>query len=94
MKQFYQLRQNCPCFDWPMLKRVAPSGTIMRNCYAEIYDGNTTFSRQFGTYPLIVGVKGRLELKKFYDLEIMGHMLRSITGKVAVKEKALDQITA
>ena len=86
-----EIRQK---IDWPMLKRVAPSGTIMRNCYAEIYDGNTTFCRQFGTYPLIVGVKGRLELKKFYDLEITGHMLRSITGKVAAKEKILGPIAS
>ena len=69
--------------DWPMLKRVVPSGTVLKDCYAEIYDGKTTFCRQFGTYPLIVGVKGRLQLKKFYDLEITGHMLRSITGRVA-----------
>ena len=75
-----EIRQK---IDFPMLQRIAPSGIILKNCYAEIYDGNTTFCRQFGTYPLIVGVKGRLELKKFYDLEITGHMLRSITGKVA-----------
>jgi radical SAM superfamily enzyme with C-terminal helix-hairpin-helix motif len=68
--------------DWPMLQRIAPKGTILKSCYSEIYDGNTTFCRQFGTYPLIVGVKGRLELKKFYNLEITGHMLRSLTGKV------------
>tara|TARA_Y100000310_G_scaffold341787_1_gene442102 strand:- start:4685 stop:6154 length:1470 start_codon:yes stop_codon:yes gene_type:complete len=72
--------------DWPMLQRVAPKGTILRNCYAEIYDGNTTFCRQFGTYPLIVGVKGRLELKKFYDFEIIGHMLRSLVGKVTTEK--------
>jgi len=72
--------------DWPMLQRVVPKDIVLRNCYAEIYDGNTTFCRQFGTYPLIVGVKGRLELKKFYNLEITGHMLRSLTGKVVVKE--------
>ncbi len=67
--------------------RLIPNGTVLTNCYAEIYDGNTTFCRQFGTYPIIVGVKGRLELKKFYDLEITGHMLRSITGKVVVKRE-------
>jgi len=77
-----EIRQK---IDWPMLQRVVPKGNILRDCYAEIYDGNTTFCRQFGTYPLIVGVKGRLELKKFYDLEIIGHMLRSITGKVVGK---------
>jgi len=83
-KKFYwkwrnEIRQK---IDYPMLSRVAPKGTIFRNCYAEIYDGNTTFCRQFGTYPLIVGVKGRLPLKQFYDLKITGHMLRSITGVV------------
>lgn len=79
-----EIRQK---IDWPMLKRVIPNGTVLTNCYAEIYDGNTTFCRQFGTYPLIVGVKGRLELKKFYDVEVTGHMLRSVTGKVAVERK-------
>ena len=78
------IRQN---IDWPMLQRIAPSGTVLKDCYAEIYDGNTTFCRQFGTYPLIVGVKGRLELKKFYDLEVTSHMLRSLVGKVAKKEE-------
>ncbi len=83
-KKFYwkwrnDIRQN---IDFPMLQRIAPKGTVMKNCYAEIYDGNTTFCRQFGTYPLIVGVKGRLPLKKFYDLKITNYMLRSITGVV------------
>ncbi|MCH8066963.1 MAG: radical SAM protein [Nanoarchaeota archaeon] len=84
-----EIRQK---IDWPMLQRIVPKDTVLRNCYAEIYDGNTTFCRQFGTYPLIVGVKGRLELKKFYDLEITGHMLRSLTGKVVVKKEVLEQI--
>ena len=82
-----EIRQK---IDWPMLQRIVPSGTVLTNCYAEIYDGMTTFCRQFGTYPLIVGVKGRLELKKFYDLEITGHMLRSITGKVVVKREVIE----
>ena len=73
------IRQN---IDWPMLQRVVPKGSVLKDCYAEIYDGNTTFCRQFGTYPLIVGVKGRLELKKFYNLGITKHMLRSLTGNV------------
>ena len=81
-----EIRQK---IDWPMLQRIVPKGTVLRDCYAEIYDGNTTFCRKFGTYPLIVGVKGRLELKKFYDLEITGHMLRSLIGKVAVNKSPL-----
>jgi len=74
-----EIRQK---IDYPMLQRITPQGTVLANCYAEIYDGNTTFCRQFGTYPLIVGVKGRLPLKRFYGLKITGHMLRSITGTV------------
>lgn len=77
-----EIRQK---IDWPMLQRVIPSGTVLTNCYAEVYDGNTTFCRQFGTYPITVGVKGRLELKRFYDIEVTGHMLRSITGKAVGK---------
>ncbi|HJN56521.1 MAG TPA: radical SAM protein [Candidatus Woesearchaeota archaeon] len=75
-----QIRQE---IDWPMLKRLAPKQTIIKGCYAEIYDGNTTFLRQIGTYPLIIGVKERLELKKPYNIEITGHMLRSLVGKVS-----------
>jgi len=73
------IRQN---IDLPMLKKLVPSGTVLKNVRAEIYDGNTTFCRQIGSYPLIVGVKERLELGKFYDLKIIGHMLRSVTGVV------------
>lgn len=74
-----QIRQE---IDFPMLKKIVPAGTILKDCYAEIYDGNTTFMRQFGTYPLIVGVKRRYPLKQFYSVKITGHMLRSLTGEV------------
>ncbi len=68
--------------DFPMLQRLVPAGSELKNARMEIYDGNTTFGRQIGTYPLIVGVKERLELKKFYDVEVVGHMLRSVIAKV------------
>jgi len=71
--------------DNPMLKKLAPTGVVMKDVIMEIYDGNTTFGRQIGTYPLIIGVKGRIELGRFYDIKVTGHMLRSITGEV-VKE--------
>jgi radical SAM superfamily enzyme with C-terminal helix-hairpin-helix motif len=74
-----QIRQE---IDFPMLKKVMPEGTILKDVYAEIYDGNTTFMRQFGTYPLIVGVKGRYPLKEFYNLRIKDHMLRSLVGEI------------
>jgi len=69
--------------DFPMLKKLVPIGSVMKDVRMEIYDGKTTFGRQVGTYPLIVGIqKQRLELKKFYDIKITGHMLRSVVGEV------------
>ncbi|RLF92081.1 radical SAM protein [Thermococci archaeon] len=66
--------------DLPMLKRVVPVGTILRDVRMEVYDGDITFGRQFGSYPLIVGVPKRLELDKYYDVMIVDHRLRSVTG--------------
>ncbi|MCM2324874.1 MAG: radical SAM protein [Candidatus Woesearchaeota archaeon] len=80
------IRQN---IDFPMLKRLVPEGTIMRDVYSEIYDGKTTFARQIGTYPLIIGIKERLPLKKFYDVKITSHMLRSVTGVVVDEGRSL-----
>jgi len=74
-----EIRQK---IDYEMLKKLVPVGSVLKGVRAEIYDGNTTFLRQVGTYPLIVGVKGRVSLDKFYDLKIIGHQLRSITGEV------------
>lgn len=78
-----QIRQD---IDFPMLKRLVPEGTMLKNVRMEIYDGKTTFGRQFGTYPLIVGVKKRLELGEYYTVRVKGHMLRSITAEVLEKE--------
>ncbi|MBI2112372.1 radical SAM protein [Candidatus Woesearchaeota archaeon] len=50
--------------DFPMLKLLLPAGTILHDVYTEIYDGKTTFCRQYGTYPLVIGVKGRIPLKQ------------------------------
>lgn len=68
--------------DFPMLQRLVPKGTIFKDVRMEVHDGNTTFGRQFGTYPLVVGVKKRLELGKYYNIRIIGHMLRSVVGEV------------
>ncbi|MFH1641667.1 MAG: radical SAM protein [Nanoarchaeota archaeon] len=69
--------------DYEMLKRLVPVGRILKDVRMEIYDGNTTFGRQMGTYPLIVGVKKRLPLKTFNDVKVIGHMLRSVVGEIA-----------
>lgn len=66
--------------DLPMLRRVVPAGTVLTGVRTEIYDGKTTFGRQVGTYPLVVGIKGRLGLDRSIDVSVTDHMLRSVTA--------------
>jgi len=73
------IRQN---IDSPMLKKLVPKGTILKDIRAEIYEGKTTFGRQIGTYPLIIGIKKRISLKKFYNIKVKDHMLRSVVGEI------------
>jgi len=74
-----EIRQK---IDFPMLQKILPVGTILSEVYTEMYDGKTTFCRQYGTYPLIIGVKGRIPLKKKIKVKVVDHMLRSIVGEV------------
>ena len=64
-----------------MLKKLVPKGTIIKGVRTEIYDGKTTFARQIGTYPLIIGIKKRIELNKFIDVRVTDHMLRSVVAE-------------
>ncbi|NVM52960.1 MAG: radical SAM protein [Candidatus Helarchaeota archaeon] len=73
-----EIRQQ---IDAPMLKNLLPVGTILKGIRTETYDGNTTFGRQIGTYPLIVGVKERIKLDEFIDVKVTAHMLRSVVAE-------------
>lgn len=68
--------------DYEILKKLVPIGTILKNIKIEIYDGNTSFGRQYGTYPLVIGIKKRLNIGEEYNIKVTGHMLRSIVGEV------------
>jgi radical SAM superfamily enzyme with C-terminal helix-hairpin-helix motif len=74
-----EIRQK---IDAPMLKKLLPVGTVLRKVFTEIHDGKTTFGRQLGTYPLIVGIKKQIPLGRFVDVRITGHMLRSVVGEI------------
>ena len=83
-KQYYwkwrnEIRQKV---DEPMLHKILPTGTILTDVFTEMYDGKTTFCRQMGTYPLIIGVKGRFPLKKRVKVKVTNYMLRSIVGEI------------
>ena len=71
--------------DLPMLRRTIPAGTVLKNVYTEVCEvsqnGNpVTFARQFGTYPILVGIPGTHETGVFRDLLVTGHGYRSITA--------------
>ena len=72
-----RVRKN---IDLPMLRRVVPEGTILRDVMCEIQEKEITFGRQLGSYPLLVGIPAFLPLRKVTDVTVTGHGMRSITG--------------
>ncbi len=66
--------------DRPMLVRMLPEGTVLRDVYMELHKGKLTFGRQIGTYPLLIGIEYPLDLGKYYDIMVTEHGYRSITG--------------
>ena len=71
------VREN---IDHPMLERMIPQGTVLRDVYLELNRGGTTFGRQVGSYPILVGLPYETEIGRFVDVIITGHGQRSITG--------------
>jgi radical SAM superfamily enzyme with C-terminal helix-hairpin-helix motif len=65
--------------DLPMLRRVVPIGTLLKDVRTELFD-KITFGRQLATYPLLVGIPMKLELNRSFDILVTGHGYRSITG--------------
>ena len=65
--------------DLPMLRKVAPIGTVLRDVMCEVSD-HITFGRQLGSYPLLVGIPADLQIGKLIDVTVTGHGYRSITG--------------
>ncbi len=66
--------------DRPMLERLVPEGTVLRGVYTEIRNGNITFGRQPGSYPLLVGIPYRTELGRSIDVYVTEWGFRSVTG--------------
>src|SRR5659263_451540 len=65
--------------DLPMLRRVVPAGTLLKDVRTEIFD-KISFGRQLATYPLLVGIPMKLESGRSFDILVTGHGHRSITG--------------
>jgi radical SAM superfamily enzyme with C-terminal helix-hairpin-helix motif len=97
-KQFKQykreVREN---IDNPMLKRLAPPGTVLEKVHLEYHQDGKTFGRQLGTYPLLVAIPGERPLGRTLDVAIVDHGYRSVTGvphPLDVNAASMAELTA
>jgi radical SAM superfamily enzyme with C-terminal helix-hairpin-helix motif len=67
--------------DIPMLQRLFPVGTVLKDLCSEVHNGHMTFLRQIGSYPIVVGVHERLPLNEFCNIRVTGYMRRSLVGE-------------
>lgn len=64
----------------PMLQRVFPAGTIINNVLTETHRGKLTYGRQLGSYPILIGIPGQLDLNEFITVRVIDHGYRSLTA--------------
>jgi radical SAM superfamily enzyme with C-terminal helix-hairpin-helix motif len=82
--------------DNPMLKRVAPPGTVLEDVHLEYHQDGKTFGRQLGTYALLVAIPGERELGQVLDVAVTDHGYRSVTGvpyPLDINAASMDELT-
>jgi len=66
--------------DLPMLRRLVPTGTVLKRVRTETYEGKSTLARQMGTYPLLIEIPDNIPLNAWFDFTVVDHGYRSVTG--------------
>jgi len=66
-------------FDLPMLRKVFPAATVLSEVIIE-KEGETSFGRQMGSYPILVGFPVRLPARSVTDAVVVDHGMRSVTA--------------
>lgn len=66
--------------DAPMLDRLVPDRTVLRDVHAEVRQGGRTFGRQVGTYPMLISIPYPVEIGKKFDVAVTGRGFRSVSG--------------
>ncbi|WFN33768.1 radical SAM protein [Methanogenium sp. S4BF] len=66
-------------FDVPMLQKVFPAGTLLRDIYVEEC-GRVSFGRQMGSYPILTGMPLEITEGTVLDAVICDHGRRSVTA--------------
>jgi radical SAM superfamily enzyme with C-terminal helix-hairpin-helix motif len=97
-KQFKQYKREIrEEIDRPMLRRVAPPGTVLGDVHLEYHRDGRTFGRQLGTYPLLVAVPGERPLGETVDAAVVDYGYRSVTAvphPLDVNAASMDELTA
>jgi len=65
--------------DLPMLQRVFPIGTVLRDVRVEV-SGDLSFGRQPGSYPILVGIPVRIPVRTVTDAVVVDWGMRSVTA--------------
>ncbi len=65
--------------DLPMLKRVFPAGMVLKDVLIEV-SGELSFGRQMGSYPILIGLPLRLDVRTVTDAVVVDWGSRSITA--------------
>ncbi len=66
-------------FDEPMLRRVFPVGSILKEVVIEV-SGRPSFGRQMGSYPILVGIPLELPVRTVIDAVVVDWGSRSVTA--------------
>ncbi len=64
----------------PMLERILPKNTLLKDVFLEISIGNKTIGRQIGSYPIRIVLPYKAKLNEFVDVIVIGHSFRSVTA--------------
>lgn len=73
----YQVKHTV---EQPLLQKLIPKGTTLTDVFFELWKGKTTFGRQIGSYPLLVGIPGNFPIGSKQNITITDHGFRSVTG--------------
>jgi radical SAM superfamily enzyme with C-terminal helix-hairpin-helix motif len=64
----------------PLLKKMIPIGTVLKDVIIEKQNGKIWFGRQMGSYPLLIGVIAPVTLHDCIDVTVVNHGFRSVTA--------------
>jgi radical SAM superfamily enzyme with C-terminal helix-hairpin-helix motif len=64
----------------PLLERLVPKGTVLKEVITEKHQGKLTLSRQMGSYPLLVGIPGVIKLHQSFNVMVTDYGYRSVTA--------------